>query len=169
MQTHKQIHLESLNLTLDSQPSKGDEWEGVCSAQEDVKMIRMPREVPKSRPPTIYKFLKQIKLLAPSQCLFRTDRTCWYIVTGRATPASGRSDLATCQRFELRSVDRNGRKWSAPQVRQCPDAPLRMTRLWTNQRQVKSSKLPKRWKHDRTCQVKADLTRLSVRSRHGRC
>jgi hypothetical protein len=55
MQTHKQIHLESLNFTLDSQPSKGDEWEGVCLAQEDVKRIKKPREVPKSRPPTIYK------------------------------------------------------------------------------------------------------------------
>jgi hypothetical protein len=40
MQPHKQMHLESLNLVLDSQPSKGDEWEGVCSAQENVKMIK---------------------------------------------------------------------------------------------------------------------------------
>jgi hypothetical protein len=55
MQPLKQMHLESLNLTLDSQPSKGDEREGVCLAQEDVKHVKIPREFPKSRPPTIYK------------------------------------------------------------------------------------------------------------------
>jgi hypothetical protein len=46
MQTHKQMHLESLNLTLDLQPSKGDEWEGVCSAQEDVKMTKNAKRGP---------------------------------------------------------------------------------------------------------------------------
>jgi hypothetical protein len=46
MQTHKQMHLESLNLTLDSQLSKGDEWERVCPAQEDVKMIKNIKRVP---------------------------------------------------------------------------------------------------------------------------
>jgi hypothetical protein len=45
------MHLESLHLTLDSQPSKGDKWEGVCLAQEDVKKIKMSREIPKSWPP----------------------------------------------------------------------------------------------------------------------
>jgi hypothetical protein len=48
MQTHKQMHLESLNLTLDSQPSKGDEWERECSTQEDVKIIKKPREFPRA-------------------------------------------------------------------------------------------------------------------------
>jgi hypothetical protein len=46
MQTLKQMHLESLNLTLDWQPSKEDEWEGECSAQEDVKMIKNAKRSP---------------------------------------------------------------------------------------------------------------------------
>jgi hypothetical protein len=74
MQTHKQMHLGSLKLTLDSQPSKGDEREGVCSAQEDVKMIKMSREFPKSRPPTIYKRPQRIESLGSSLCLPRGDR-----------------------------------------------------------------------------------------------
>jgi hypothetical protein len=40
MQSLKQMHLESLNLTLDSQSSKGDEWEGVYSAHKDVKSVK---------------------------------------------------------------------------------------------------------------------------------
>jgi hypothetical protein len=40
MQSLKQIHLESLNLTLDSQTSKRYEWEGVCSAHKDVKDVK---------------------------------------------------------------------------------------------------------------------------------
>jgi hypothetical protein len=75
MQTHKQIHLESLNLTLNSQPSKGDEWERVCSAQEDVKMIKMSREVPKSRPPAIYRGPQRLEPLGSSLCLPQGDRT----------------------------------------------------------------------------------------------
>jgi hypothetical protein len=55
MQTYKHNALGSLNLTLDSQPSKGDEWEGVCSAHKDVKMFKRPRGIPWSRPPHIYK------------------------------------------------------------------------------------------------------------------
>jgi hypothetical protein len=74
MQTHKQMHLESLNLTLDSQPSKEDEWEGVCSAQEDIKMIKKPREFPKGRTPTIYKHPQRIEPLDSSLCLPRGDR-----------------------------------------------------------------------------------------------
>jgi hypothetical protein len=49
------MHLRSLNLTLICQSSKGDEWEGVCSAQEDVKMSKCLRELPLSRPTSIYK------------------------------------------------------------------------------------------------------------------
>jgi hypothetical protein len=71
MQLLKQKHLESLNLTLDSQPSKGDEWERVCLAQEDVKMIKMSREVPKSRPPTIYKCPQRIVPLGSTLCLMQ--------------------------------------------------------------------------------------------------
>jgi hypothetical protein len=40
MQSLKQMHLKTLNLTLDSQSSKRDEWEGVCSAHKDVKMSK---------------------------------------------------------------------------------------------------------------------------------
>jgi hypothetical protein len=53
MQSLKQVHLESLNLTLDSQQSKEDEWEGVCSAQEDVKMIKNAKMDPQE-PTTNY-------------------------------------------------------------------------------------------------------------------
>jgi hypothetical protein len=73
MQTHKQMHLESLNFALDSQPSKGDEWEGVCSAQDDVKMIKKPRMFAKSRPPTIYKRPQIIESLGSSLCAKPTD------------------------------------------------------------------------------------------------
>jgi len=55
MQSHKQMHLESLNLTLICTIKQGDEWEGVCLAQWDVKNVKMPREIPQSRPTTIYR------------------------------------------------------------------------------------------------------------------
>jgi hypothetical protein len=38
------MHLRTLNLTLIRQSSKGDKWEGMCSAQEDVRMLKYPRE-----------------------------------------------------------------------------------------------------------------------------
>jgi hypothetical protein len=40
MRSLKQMHLESLNLTLDSQSRKGDEWEGVYLAHKDVKSVK---------------------------------------------------------------------------------------------------------------------------------
>jgi hypothetical protein len=43
MQSLKQMHLETLNLTLDSQSSKRDEWEGVCLAHKDVKNVKMSK------------------------------------------------------------------------------------------------------------------------------
>jgi hypothetical protein len=89
MQLLKQKHLESLNLTLDSQPSKGDEWERVCLAQEDVKMIKMSREVPKSHPPTIYKCPQRIVPLGSTLCLLQGDRTRRSSGPD-AAPASGR-------------------------------------------------------------------------------
>jgi hypothetical protein len=55
MQTHKQMHLRSLNLALIRQTSKGDKWEGMCSAQRSSRMINKPRDVPKSRPTSIYR------------------------------------------------------------------------------------------------------------------
>jgi hypothetical protein len=63
MQTHKYNVLGSLNLTLDYQPSKGDEWKGVCSAQEDIKMIKSLRGFPKGWPTHIYRGPKGIELL----------------------------------------------------------------------------------------------------------
>jgi hypothetical protein len=69
------MHLESLNLTLDSQPIKEDEWEGVCSAQEDVKMIKILRELRKSQPSTIYKRPQIIEPLGSTLLLARGDRT----------------------------------------------------------------------------------------------
>jgi hypothetical protein len=53
MQSLTQMHLESLSLTLDLQPSKEDEWKGVCSAQEDVKMIKNAKRDPQE-PATNY-------------------------------------------------------------------------------------------------------------------
>jgi hypothetical protein len=42
------MHLESLNLALDSQPSKGDEWEGSMlssrKCQDDKKAKSVPQE-----------------------------------------------------------------------------------------------------------------------------
>jgi hypothetical protein len=75
MQTHKQMHLESLNLTLDLQPSKGDEWERVCLTQEDVKMIKKPREFPKSWSPIIYKHPQRIEPLGSTLLPTQDDRT----------------------------------------------------------------------------------------------
>jgi hypothetical protein len=43
MQSLKQMHLKTLNLTLDSQSSKRDEWEGVCLAHKDVKNVKMSK------------------------------------------------------------------------------------------------------------------------------
>jgi hypothetical protein len=81
MQTHKQMHLESLNLTLDSQPIKGDELEGVCSAQEDVKMIKISRELPKGWSSTIYKRPQIIEplgsTLLPDGVTGRVDLIDW--------------------------------------------------------------------------------------------
>jgi hypothetical protein len=37
------------------QSSKGDEWEGMCSAQKDVRESKCPREIPKDWPTSIYK------------------------------------------------------------------------------------------------------------------
>jgi hypothetical protein len=47
LQTHKQMHLRSLNLTLIRQSSKGDEWKGTCLAQEDVRVKISKRVLPK--------------------------------------------------------------------------------------------------------------------------
>jgi hypothetical protein len=49
------MHLRLLNLTLIRQSSKRDEWEGVCSAQEDVRMSKCPRRPPLSQPTPIYR------------------------------------------------------------------------------------------------------------------
>jgi hypothetical protein len=49
------MHLRSLNLALIRQTSKGDEWEGMCSAQRSARKINKPRETPKSRPTSIYR------------------------------------------------------------------------------------------------------------------
>jgi hypothetical protein len=57
MQSLMQTHLESINLTLDSQSSKRDEWKRVCSAHKDVKNVKSPREMPWSLPNTIYRAL----------------------------------------------------------------------------------------------------------------
>ena len=53
------MHLESLNLTLICIIKQGDEWEGVCLAQKDVKNVRMPREASQSRQSSIYRALLQ--------------------------------------------------------------------------------------------------------------
>jgi hypothetical protein len=85
------MHLKSFNLTLDSQPTKEDEWEGVCSAQEDVKMIKISRKFPKSWPPTIYKHPKRMKpaqlLPAQGDQTRRSDRPNAAPTSGHYTPS----------------------------------------------------------------------------------
>ena len=55
MQSLKQMHLESLNLTLICSIKRVDEWEGVCLARRDVKDVKMPRELAQRRPTCIYR------------------------------------------------------------------------------------------------------------------
>jgi hypothetical protein len=71
--------LRSLNLTLIRQSSKGDEWEGMCSAQEDVRESKYPRESSRSWPTNIYRSPKRIEPLA--------HKIATLGVTGRAGPA----------------------------------------------------------------------------------
>jgi hypothetical protein len=66
------MHLESLNLTLNLQPSKRDEWEGVFSAHKDVKNIKSPREMAWSRPPSIYRAPDEIEPLGSHKPIERT-------------------------------------------------------------------------------------------------
>jgi hypothetical protein len=87
MQTHKQMHLRSLNLTLICQSSKGYEWEGVCSAQEDVRISKCPRAIPKSRPPSIYKSPKPKRAIGHSLQRNQGHRTHRCTTIGRI-PAS---------------------------------------------------------------------------------
>jgi hypothetical protein len=57
------MHLDhSFSLWISNQARKMS-GEGVCLAQEDVKIIKSSREAPKSRPPTIYKPPQRIELL----------------------------------------------------------------------------------------------------------
>jgi hypothetical protein len=76
------MHLESLNLTLNSQLSKRDEWKGVYSADKDVKNVKSPREIPWSRPPSIYRVLQTKELLALGLASARGNRTRRRGVTG---------------------------------------------------------------------------------------
>jgi hypothetical protein len=87
MQTHKQMHLRSLNLTLILQTSKGDEWERVCSAQENVRMSKCPRETSLSRPTSIYKSPQRNRAVGLLKLLLRANRTCKCICTNvRCSP-----------------------------------------------------------------------------------
>jgi hypothetical protein len=99
MQPLKQMHLESLNLTLNSQLSKRDEWEGVCSAQRMLSQVRMTKRVSKGQLTSLYRCPKKIEPLAPLTVLIfvltgLSDRT-HYSMTGLAIVASGHSSSTT--------------------------------------------------------------------------
>jgi hypothetical protein len=168
MQSLKQMHLESLNLTLDSQPSKGDKWEKICSAQEDVKMIKMSREFPKSRPPTIYKCPPEnidVRLFTVP-ALGQPDTPVWStrcspsIRSIRAKPMDG----CHVSLFEYHSLISNGNKTFNVQSTSWPDAPLYHTWHGATQSLFISREGSPCEKHDRTCPVASDLT-LPVSSR----
>jgi hypothetical protein len=57
--------LELLNLTLNSQSSKRNEWEGVCSAQRMLSQVRRTKRVSKGRLTSLYRRPKKIEPLAP--------------------------------------------------------------------------------------------------------
>jgi hypothetical protein len=169
MQSHKHMHLESLNLTLNLQPSKGDEWEEICLAQKDVKMIKMSREIPKSQPPTIYKGPQRIEPLGSSLCLPQGDRTrrsIWpdiasasghYVPSPRMAAMCLSLNLARTISTVTRMVSALSTPW--------PDASTPSTWGYSMWRPVISREGFSAWDHDQTRQVRGDLTCPSVRSR----
>jgi hypothetical protein len=104
MQSLKQMHLESLNLILNSQSSKRDKWEGVCSAQRKLSQVRMTKRVSKDRLMSLYRRPKKIESLSPSLCWFsywpdslQYDWTCYSSVPSQSPVA-----LRATQRLTVR-------------------------------------------------------------------
>jgi hypothetical protein len=163
MQTHKQMHLRSFNLTLIRQSSKEDEWEGMCSAQEDVRESKYPRESSRSQPTSIYRSPQKNRAAGSRNSHTRGDRTRHSVrLLHRDLP-----DKRHVSRFESRSFDRNDHLNVLVYALEWLDAPIKINRTrlgiqsplihvadhatgraaWTNQtlqcqRPVDSSKLP---------------------------
>jgi hypothetical protein len=126
MQTHMQMHLRSLNLTLIRQTSKGDEWEWMCSAQRSARMINKPRATPKNWPTSIYRrpqqelVIRHLILLQP----------CWPDVLVKLTGRAGAHTTYAQKHDRTRkSRDRPNAlvKSSSAPVSQWPDAHARRT------------------------------------------
>jgi hypothetical protein len=193
MQTHKQMHLRSLNLTLICQSCKGDEWEGVCSAQEDVRISKSPRDLPQSWPTSIYRrpqheiAVRHLTLLLLGWLDVSVDLTIrGHNVRSHLAPPP---DVRHVSGFKSRSFDRNGhlnevshaQKWpNAPLglighalasgrqmlalLRGLTWAPLVLTGHTTTWHPIEYRKLPERVFHDQTRPFMTDRTRHSVRS-----
>jgi hypothetical protein len=148
MQSLKQIHLESLNLTLNSQSTKRDEWEGVCSAHKDVKNVRSPRGSPWSWPNTIYRHPNKIELLCSNGCLCmvigHAGRCDWTLPPQRLVARSPPCVLA----IQPRPLDRNGQNTLTHVVKVRPDSLLEVTGLTNTWCPVESSKGPESLKTD---------------------
>jgi hypothetical protein len=122
MQTHKQMRLRSLNLTLIRQSSKGDECEGMCSAQEDVRESKCPRETSRSRSTSIYRSPQKNKVVGSRNSHTRGDRT-------RHSVRSLHRDLPDehhVSRFESRSFHRNDHLNVLVYALEWSDAPIKI-------------------------------------------
>jgi hypothetical protein len=130
MQTHKQIYLRSLKLTLICQSSKGDEWEGVCSAQEDVRMSKYLRKTSRSPPTSIYMSPKRIEPLAHETATFRVIKRAgpaWTDAHGIRSLHCNLPDKRHMSCFEFRSFDHNGHLKVLVHALEWPDAPVTKT------------------------------------------
>jgi hypothetical protein len=70
-----QMHLRSLNLALIRQTSKGDEWEGMCSAQKNVRESKCLRATSRSWPTSIYRSPRKNRAVGSQNSHTRGDRT----------------------------------------------------------------------------------------------
>jgi hypothetical protein len=138
------MHLRSLNLILIRQSSKGDEWERVCSDQEDVRMSKCPRRPPLSQPTPIYRDTPSNRAIGQNS---RAPNTPTHRHRTHSA-AFGAPDLATClahSKFNDRFSEHRTRPTPSTQR---PTPCVRCT-LVSIQRQFSLTRRVRRWVNGR--------------------
>jgi hypothetical protein len=157
------MHLESLNLTLDLQTSKRDEWEGVCQAHKDVKFVKESREPAHGRLKPSYTRATNPLAVGHKLEFLRVHRTH----TASGAPTSGCSQPTTCPSGSTSSARSQQlshfTRWLM--LHRTHHRTHRQT-TWRVQCSVRSqsNKVPERYFRDRTRPVEGDRMHPSVRS-----
>jgi hypothetical protein len=136
------MHLESLNLTLKSQSSKRDEWEGVCSAYKDVRMSKVQERCLRADQAL---FIEPLQRIEPLDSAMGSAHDNWTRRSGwldAPVPASGPRICTACHLFKPTSLDLNGHLASQRLSQTRPDAPTQSTWRCLTRRLIEYSKVP---------------------------